>query len=187
MSGFEAFLEKQKELPEYFQTKVLLETKLVVSDEYAADDEFIEEAIIFIEDNIIDSEFGISSLTDNFHMSQSSLFKKIKGATGLSPTMFIRSVRLKNAAKIILEKNYEHLSEVSAAVGFNDYRYFKKSFKKHYGCLPAEYKKFFLSDLYDRLVFRRKISDSRKKRINLKSKSDASDQISDSLKLYLTA
>lgn len=152
MTGFKIFLEKQEKLPECFQNKVRVETKIVISDDSCADDDLIERAIILVEDNIGDSEFGINSLTDKFHMSRSSFYKRIKNSTGLSPSRFIKSVRLKNAARIILEKDYDNLKEIASDVGFNDYRYFKRSFRNQYGCLPAEYKKFFLSDLYDRLI-----------------------------------
>ena len=148
---FRNFLEKQSRLPKYFQQAVKYETKLVVTETVDLDDEFIEEAICFVESNLEDSEFGINSLMEKFHMSQSSLYKKIKKSTGLSTSCFIRSVRLKNAAKIILETKSQKLSTVALDVGFNDYRYFKKSFKKHFGCLPSEYKGLFYSKLYDRL------------------------------------
>ncbi|WP_445738511.1 helix-turn-helix domain-containing protein [Mariniflexile sp.] len=111
-----------------------------ITDEYNLEGKFIEDTILLVEANIHNSEFGINSLIDEFHMSQSSLYKKIKILTGMSLTGFIRSVRLKNAAKIILHNNNPKLSSVAMDVGFNDYKYFKKSFKEHFGCLPSEYK-----------------------------------------------
>ncbi len=162
MKSFKVFMEKQNKLPDYFQNKVRVETKIVVSDEHCADDELIERALILVEENIGNSDFGIDNLTESFYMSRSSLYKRLKNSTGLSPSRFIKSVRLKNAARIILEKDYQNLKEIASDVGFNDYRYFKRSFRDQYGCLPAEYKKFFLSDLYDRLVSPRKQSSEKK-------------------------
>ena len=78
-------------------------------------------------------------MVDSLHMSQSSLYRKIKSLTGLSLTGFMRSIRLKKAAEMILTQN-EKLSTVALSVGFNDYKYFRESFKKQFGCLPSEYK-----------------------------------------------
>ncbi len=153
---FKTFLEKQKKLPKCFQTKIRFETKLIVSEAGDAEDKFVEKAILLIEENIDNSEFGLNSLMDQLHMSQSSLYKKIKAHTGLSTTEFIRSVRLKNAARIILEKKPKKMVDVALDVGFNDYRYFKKLFKKHFGCLPSEYKHIVLKKIYDRMISREK-------------------------------
>ena len=90
-------------------------------------------------ENLQDENFGIETLVDRLFMSQSTLFRKIKSLTGLSITAFIRSVRLKNAAQIILQSNLK-LSQVAEEVGFNDYKHFKKSFQQQFGCLPSEYK-----------------------------------------------
>lgn len=78
-------------------------------------------------------------MVDQLFMSQSTLFRKIKSLTGLSITGFVRSVRLKQAAQIILQSNVK-LSQVAAEVGFNDYKHFKNSFQQQFGCLPSEYK-----------------------------------------------
>lgn len=150
-------MEIQEEILEYFQSKVKIESELEVTEMNDIEDEFVVGAINLIEENIDNSNFGLSSLMSHFHMSQSSLYKKVKSSTGLSPTEFIRSVRLKNAAKIILEKKPEKLRNVAADVGFNDYRYFKRSFKKHFGCLPSEYKRYVIAKLYNRIISNKKM------------------------------
>lgn len=151
---FKTLLENQKKTPKYFQNLLKFETKLIVSEDYDIEDNFIQEAIIFIEKNLQNSDFGINSLMKEFHMSQSSIYKKFKVLTGMSPTSFIRSVRLKHAARIILERESLNLSILAMDVGFNDYRYFKRSFIKHFGCLPSEYKYVVISSLYSRLLTR---------------------------------
>ena len=88
------------------------------------------------------SNFGIETLVDELHMSRSSLFRKIKSLTGLSLSGFIRSIRLKKAAHLILVSEL-NLSQISYEVGFNDYKYFKTSFKKQFNCLPSKYKEIY--------------------------------------------
>ena len=92
-----------------------------------------------VETNLNNEDFNIKMMQDKLFMSQSSLYRKIKSLTGLSLTGFIRSIRLKKAAELILTTN-DKLSVVSLHVGFNDYKYFRESFKKQFGCLPSDYR-----------------------------------------------
>lgn len=100
---------------------------------------FIEKAIILVEENLQNTNFGIDKMTDYFCMSQSTLYRKIKSLTGLSLTAFIRSIRLKQAAFLISTTDTK-LSYICYEVGFNDYKYFKTSFKQQFNCLPSKYK-----------------------------------------------
>ena len=82
---------------------------------------------------------GIPDMVDQLNMSQSTLYRKIRSLTGLSLTAFIRSVRLKKAAALILTQDMS-LNQISFEVGFNDYKYFTVSFKKQFNCLPSKYR-----------------------------------------------
>lgn len=132
-------LENRTKLREYYLNKVRFEPDSQQVNESDIDAKFIEKAIQLVNENLQDENFGIETMVDKLFMSQSTLFRKIKSLTGLSITAFIRSVRLKNAAQIILQTNMK-LSQVAEEVGFNDYKHFKKSFQQQFGCLPSEYK-----------------------------------------------
>ena len=110
---------------------------------------FIEKAITLVEENIQNTNFGIDKMTDYFCMSQSTLYRKIKSLTGLSLTAFIRSIRLKKAAFLISTTDTK-LSYICYEVGFNDYKYFRTSFKQQFKCLPSKYKNSkILSEISD--------------------------------------
>jgi len=110
---------------------------------------FIEKAITLVEENIQNTNFGIDKMTDYFCMSQSTLYRKIKSLTGLSLTAFIRSIRLKQAAFLISTTDTK-LSYICYEVGFNDYKYFRTSFKQQFNCLPSKYKNSkILSEISD--------------------------------------
>jgi two-component system, response regulator YesN len=67
----------------------------------------------------------------------SHLFKK---ETNITLSEYINLIRIKEAKNLI--KNSNHLSyEIAQKVGFADYKYFTKVFKKIAGCAPSEYKK----------------------------------------------
>ena len=76
-------------------------------------------------------------------MSQSTLYRKLKSLIGLSPSGFIRSVRLKKVAELILNKDYK-LSYIAYEVGFNDTKYVGNHLKQ-FNCLPSKYKKKVLT------------------------------------------
>ncbi len=132
-------LQNRLKTREHFVNKIRFEP--IQSTEASSDpeSEFINEAVLLVENNLSNEQFDIKVMVDTLNMSQSTLYRKIKSLTGLSLTGFIRSVRLKKAAEIILTTN-EKMSTVAIIVGFNDNKYFRESFKKQYGCLPSEYK-----------------------------------------------
>ena len=64
--------------------------------------------------------------------------KKVRGLTGHTPNEYFRIIRLKKAAELLLEGNY-NVSEVSYKVGISDPLYFSRCFKTHYGVSPSVY------------------------------------------------
>ncbi len=81
--------------------------------------------------------FGVSELAREVGMSRSSLLRKVKKASGLSVSQFIRQVRLQRAMEL-LKKDSHTVSEVSFLVGFSSPSYFIKCFREHYGYPPGE-------------------------------------------------
>ena len=132
-------LQNRTKIREYFSNKVRFQPSSTESETQNPEDIFIEKAILLVETNLNNEDFNIKMMQDKLFMSQSSLYRKIKSLTGLSLTGFIRSIRLKKAAELILTTN-DKLSVVSLHVGFNDYKYFRESFKKQFGCLPSDYR-----------------------------------------------
>lgn len=132
-------LANRKVLREHFLNKVRFEPDSTTVSENNLDSIFIEKAIGLVTDNIQNEDFGIEVMVNELNMSQSTLFRKIKALTGLSLTGFIRSVKLKHAAKMILQSELK-LSQVAFEVGFNDYKYFTKCFQQQFDCLPSEYR-----------------------------------------------
>ena len=106
-------------------------------DSSFTENEFLSKITGIIEDNISNEQFGVSELASKIGMSRSNLLRKIKKATNLSVSQFIRNVRLKNAMEMLRQKDMT-ISEVSYAVGFSSTSYFTKCFHDHYGYPPNE-------------------------------------------------
>jgi signal transduction histidine kinase/ligand-binding sensor domain-containing protein/DNA-binding response OmpR family regulator len=135
-----SLLENRKKIRALLLNKIQFEPTLTeIEKDTNTESAFIHKAIILVENNLQNSSFSIDNMVDELNMSQSTLYRKIKSLTGLSLTSFIRSIRLKKAAHLILIDDL-NLSQIAYEVGFNDYKYFKISFEKQFKCLPSKYK-----------------------------------------------
>ena len=135
-----SLLENRKKIRSLLLNKIQFEPTLKeVEIDTNTESAFIHKAIVLVESNIQNGSFSIETMVDELNMSQSTLYRKIKSLTGLSLTSFIRSIRLKKAAHLILIDEL-NLSQIAYEVGFNDYKYFKISFEKQFKCLPSKYK-----------------------------------------------
>ena len=131
-------IEQRKKLREQFSKEITLEPNQISVT--PLDEEFLKKAIDIVERNIADEHFTLSQFQDAMHMSHSTLFRKLYALTNLSPTSFIRNIRLKRAAQL-LEEQYGNVAKVSFEVGFNNPSYFSKCFKSLFGVSPANYLK----------------------------------------------
>lgn len=57
----------------------------------------------------------------------------------MSPSEFIREVRLKKAVGLLKSNEY-NIDEIAIIVGFNSTSYFIRSFKKKYEITPTDFK-----------------------------------------------
>lgn len=104
------------------------------------DDIFLRKLNDYLEENLSNEALSVEMLADTMGMSTSSLYRKVKGLSGLSPNDFIRIARLKKA--ILLMQNGENrISEIAFQVGFSSPAYFSTCFQKQYGKTPTEYLK----------------------------------------------
>ncbi|MBL0744422.1 hybrid sensor histidine kinase/response regulator transcription factor [Chryseolinea lacunae] len=102
------------------------------------DEEFLNRLIEFINQNLSDTTLDARILGEEFGISRSILYTKIKTLTGQSVHEFIKSIRLKQSLKLLLEGRLT-ISQVALEVGFNSHSYFDKCFIKQFGMGPKEY------------------------------------------------
>lgn len=102
------------------------------------DKDFILRFKEVIKNNISDPDFNVEELCRQMDMSQPTLYRKIQALTGESPTEYLRSYRLKRAARL-LEEKYGSVIEVALETGFSSAAYFTKCFKKKFHRLPSQY------------------------------------------------
>lgn len=104
------------------------------------DEEFMHRIIELIDKHYSDPGLNVDKLAEMSAVGRTLFYHKIKGMTGMTPSEFLRRMRLKIAARMLLSSGY-NVSEIAYMVGFNDEKYFRRCFKTIFGKTPVEYKK----------------------------------------------
>ncbi|MBB3188121.1 hybrid sensor histidine kinase/response regulator transcription factor [Microbacter margulisiae] len=104
----------------------------------SADKRLLEKTIQVIKDNMEDAEFGVEKLSTGVGLSRVHLNRKMKELINVSPSDMIRSIRLKQAAYLLIN-NEINISEVAYKVGFSSHSYFTNSFHDFFGMKPSEF------------------------------------------------
>lgn len=134
----QSLLKNRKLVKELFSKRPLTEANVVALTK--ADELFLQKVNASIEANINNIQFGVDLLADKLSMSRSSLHRKIKGLSDLTPNDYIRLHRLKKAALLLHEGSYR-VNEIAAITGFTSSSYFTKCFQQHFGMLPKNFNK----------------------------------------------
>ena len=104
-----------------------------------AKEPFIQKVENIILNNLQNPAFEIEELASMLNLSRSSLHRKLKNTINMSPSEFVRDIRLKKAVKLIKDGNL-NMDEIGFIVGFNSQSYFIRSFKAKYGKTPSAFK-----------------------------------------------
>ena len=129
-------LKRQDQIANYYSKQVFYPDGFL--DLESANERFLKKLTLFIEKNLDNSTLNMNDLCQETGYSRSQLFRKTKALTNTSPNEFIRNIRLKKAAILLINKT-GNISEILYEVGFNKPSYFSECFKSLYGCTPTEY------------------------------------------------
>jgi signal transduction histidine kinase/ligand-binding sensor domain-containing protein/FixJ family two-component response regulator len=131
-----SILRSRAELQNYFYKEITLKNNVRnISEEHK---DFLYNCISVIERHLIDQHFDVEMLSKKMGMSYPTLFKRIKLITGQSVNNFIRFVRLRKAAELLIHTNC-NVNEAAYQAGFNDIKYFREHFNKQFGVNPSEF------------------------------------------------
>lgn len=104
------------------------------------DEEFIRRFTDVVTEHISQDKLDIPFMADKMNMSVSTLYRKLKGLTGLSGNEFIRKIKLKRSLYLMTEQGL-NVTEAAYSSGFNDVGHFRRCFKEEYGVSPSKYTK----------------------------------------------
>ncbi|MFD2329544.1 response regulator [Cohnella sp. GCM10020058] len=100
----------------------------------------INKAVRYIETHYAREDLSLPEVAASLGMSVSYLSRSFKEEIGVPFVQHLIGVRLSTAQRLIRETS-EPTSEIAFRVGFSDYAHFSKTFKKHFGMTPSEYRK----------------------------------------------
>lgn len=129
-------IKTRTNLQSYFYNEITLK-----SDAYKVSQEdkgFLQKCITIIEENLMETEFNVKRLASDLGMSHSNLYKKIKTTSGLSINSFIRFIRIRKAAELLINTNL-NINEAAFRVGINDIKYFREQFQKQFKLTPSDF------------------------------------------------
>lgn len=102
------------------------------------DEVLLNKIMDVVNANISSSEFSVEMLASEVGLSRVHLHRKLKELTNLPARDFIRSIRLREAARLLKEKKLS-VAEVAYATGFSNPSHFSNSFKEMFGVPPTVY------------------------------------------------
>lgn len=103
-------------------------------------DEVLMEKIMRIMNEQIDNpDLNVEMLGQSIGISRVQLHRKLKELIGMTPSDFIRNIRLKRACRLLQKPDVE-VTQVAYAVGFSSQPHFSTAFKRYTGFSPTEYR-----------------------------------------------
>ncbi len=112
------------------------------------EDKFVQRLKEIVMNRISDPQFNVNGLSREIGMSRVHLNRKLKEHFGISPNAYIRSIRLKQAAYLLVNHKV-NISEVAFHVGFSSHSYFSSIFHEFFGMSPKEFVATYSDNLND--------------------------------------
>jgi DNA-binding response OmpR family regulator len=136
LAQIDNLLANRHHIMEYYASSPLSHLKTIAHNK--TDEDFIKKLDAIINQNMSDTNLSVESLADILHMSRSTLYRKIKDISNLSPNELINNARLKKAAELLLSSNYK-VYEISEIVGYKSQSSFSRNFQKSFTMSPSEF------------------------------------------------
>ena len=143
LSGYILFLRRQRQrfltvMKRKTTTPEQIQEEQTAEEQPSLNDEWLQQAIEYVEKNIADEHYSVEQLSNDLCMSRMTLYRKIQSSTGQKPTEFIRTIRLRRAAELLREGRLT-ITEISYATGFSSVSYFSRCFRTMYGVAPTQF------------------------------------------------
>jgi signal transduction histidine kinase/ligand-binding sensor domain-containing protein/DNA-binding response OmpR family regulator len=132
----ENILSVRQSLKQKYTGEMLLQPRNIILN--SPDERFLQKAIEVVENNISDPDLDIERFASEIGVSRMQLYRKLDALTEMTVKEFIRNIRLKRAAQMLVQKKLT-ISEVAYAVGFRDLSHFRKCFRQEFGMNATEY------------------------------------------------
>ena len=105
--------------------------------ESTSSNRYVQLMIRSVEENY-SSRLSLTDISEQCKMSCTYLNAKFKSETGYTFNDYLNRYRMQKAVELLKTDKYK-VYEIADLVGFSDYKYFIKVFKKYVGCSPARF------------------------------------------------
>lgn len=102
--------------------------------------ELFESIVKYIKENYTRSELNVSIISSNFNISEAYLSNFFKEHAGVTLASYLENLRIEEACKLLSETDFS-VTTVSAKVGYNSDKSFRRAFKRVMGVNPTTYSK----------------------------------------------
>lgn len=134
----------------------LFELMLAISEQYSAlksmddlvrpqslqlPDSRVQRAIGYIRDNLGHS-LDMDRVAASAHLSRAQFFVRFRRATGMTPQVFVNTLRAETACRRLAEQETRtSLGMLAEELGFSDQGHFTRFIRGHLGVTPSEYRR----------------------------------------------
>ncbi|HJC25517.1 MAG TPA: AraC family transcriptional regulator [Candidatus Eisenbergiella merdavium] len=94
----------------------------------------------FLAQNPVSASSHIRELAGQLHVSESTLSKRFRAETGMTPGAYLNRLVLDKACQLLLSEE-ESIAAVAERLGFSDQFYFTKYFRRQMNMTPSAYRK----------------------------------------------
>ncbi len=129
-------IQQRKKLRERYRKELIDIT--TYRDIPPPEDEFMVKVMNCINRHLKESDYNVKKLGDEMRLSRIQLYRKIIALTDYPPSLLIRNMRLKMAARMFM-KGHKNVTSVMYTVGFSTPSHFTKCFRELFGLNPSKY------------------------------------------------
>lgn len=113
--------------------------EIAVQEQPAAENKSFAQLLEFVGQHYTEQMY-LDDVAKKFFLSSVYVCKLFKQVTGSTFSKYITNLRLEKACELLAHTD-DTVPEISDKVGYNDYFYFSRLFKKHMSVTPAAYRK----------------------------------------------
>lgn len=100
----------------------------------------IDKIVSIINKHLDDPNLNVEKLCQEVGLSRAHLNRKMKELFGLTPSEFIRNVRLRKACELLKQPDVD-ISQIAYSIGFSSQPHFSTAFKRFTGISPTDYRR----------------------------------------------
>ena len=132
-------LERDEEVIAYSRSAQAAIGKFAGKEMKKADRELLKRITEVIVSRLDDESLTGAAVAESVAISEMQLYRKLKTLAGMTPTEYIRNLRLERSAELLRSSN-KTVQEIMYACGFVTKTYFFREFAKRYGMSPGAYR-----------------------------------------------